>query len=450
MRTRLAITASAVAALLLSLLFVVQPAHAETGFEIRDGRLVDANGNDFVFRGVNHPHAWYTGETESFAEIADLGANSVRVVLSSGHRWTRTEAADLANVIAECKANKLICVLEVHDTTGYGEEGAAASLDQAVDYWIDMQDVLAGQEPYVLLNIGNEPWGNTNYQQWTGATTQAIDRLRDAGFDHTIVVDAPNWGQDWSFTMRDNARQIFQSDPAANLIFDVHMYGVYDTAAEIQSYLNFYVDAGLPIMVGEFGHNHSDGNPDEDAILATAEDLGIGYLGWSYSGNGGGVEYLDLVEDFNPDTLTSWGQRLFNGPNGIVETAETASVYDGSDPDPSPSPTPSPDPSPTPDPEAGCTAAYEVVNQWGGGFQGEVEVTADEDIDGWQVTWTFTNGQRITQAWNADVTSSGSAVTAVNKSYNGDLSAGQSTSFGFTGSHSGTNSAPVPTCTPRG
>ncbi len=55
--------------------------------------------------------------------------------------------------------------------------------------------------------------------------------------------------------------------------------------------------------------------------------------------------------------------------------------------------------------------------------------------------------QTVTQAWNATVTSQGSAVTARNVSYNGSLAAGASTSFGFLGSTTGTPSTPTPTCT---
>ena len=35
-----------------------------------------------------------------------------------------------------------------------------------------------------------------------------------------------------------------------------------------------------------------------------------------------------MVENFTADRLTTWGQRIFNGPNGIARTAEEASVYD--------------------------------------------------------------------------------------------------------------------------
>ncbi|NEE14689.1 beta-mannosidase, partial [Streptomyces sp. SID7499] len=67
--------------------------------------------------------------------------------------------------------------------------------------------------------------------------------------------------------------------------------------------------------------------PDEDAIMATAQSLGVGYIGWSWSGNGSGVEYLDMVNGFDANSLTGWGNRFINGANGIVATSETASVY---------------------------------------------------------------------------------------------------------------------------
>ncbi|WP_405851320.1 cellulase family glycosylhydrolase [Streptomyces sp. NBC_00090] len=305
---------------------------AVTGIHVANGRVYEANGNEFVMRGVNHAHAWYPERTGSIADIAAKGANTVRVVLASGDRWAPTSQADVSSLIGQCKANKVICVLEVHDTTGYGEDGAATSLDRAADYWISIKGALAGQEDYVVVNIGNEPFGNNGYSAWTNATKSAIGKLRGAGIDHALMVDAPNWGQDWSQTMRSNAASVFASDPDRNTIFSIHMYGVYDTAAEVQDYLNHFVGNGLPIVVGEFGDAHSDGNPDENAIMATAQSLRVGYIGWSWSGNGSGVEYLDLVNGFDANSLTSWGNRFFNGANGISSTSRTATVYgDGGD-----------------------------------------------------------------------------------------------------------------------
>ncbi|MFE3603386.1 cellulase family glycosylhydrolase [Streptomyces sp. NPDC059142] len=329
---------------LLALGTTAPPAQAAvraTGLHVSGGRLLEGNGNDFVMRGVNHAHTWYPGRTTAaLSDIKRLGANTVRVVLSTGDQWTRNDATDVANIVAQCKQNKLICVLEAHDTTGYGEQSAAVSLSRAADYWIGVQSALTGQENYVIVNIGNEPYGNTNYAGWTADTKAAIQRLRSAGFDHTLMVDAPNWGQDWSFTMRDNAASVFAADPDRNTMFSIHMYGVFDTAAKVSAYLNTFVGAGLPILVGEFGQLHSDGDPDEDAIMATTQSLGLGYLGWSWSGNSGGVEYLDMATGFDPNALSAWGQRIFRGANGIAATAKQATVYGGSSGDTTPPTTP--------------------------------------------------------------------------------------------------------------
>ncbi|MET1076224.1 MAG: cellulase family glycosylhydrolase, partial [Umezawaea sp.] len=257
MRRLMALAGTLFATLLLMTTVLTPTAPAGTerlaaaGFKVTGGRLYDATGAEFVMRGVNHAHTWYASRTtKALSDIKALGANTVRVVLSSGDQWTRNDATDVANVISQCKANKLICVLEVHDTTGYGEQAAAVTLAKAVDYWISVQSAMTGQEAYTILNIGNEPWGNTNTSAWTADTKTAIGRLRAAGFTHTLMVDAPNWGQDGSFTMRDNAASVFASDSLRNTMFSVHMYGVFDTAAEITDYLGRFQTAGLPIVVG--------------------------------------------------------------------------------------------------------------------------------------------------------------------------------------------------------
>ncbi|KUM73370.1 cellulase family glycosylhydrolase [Streptomyces curacoi] len=337
---RVAAVVAALLGLLVPLLSLATPAQAAaTGIHIQNGRLLEGNGNDFVMRGVNHAHTWYPGETQSLADVKALGANTVRVVLSDGHRWTKNSAEDVAGVIAQCKANRLICVLEVHDTTGYGEEAAAGTLDHAADYWIGLKDVLTGEENYVIINIGNEPWGNTNPAGWTEPTIAAVKKLRGAGFAHTIMVDAPNWGQDWQGVMRANAQSVYDADPTGNLIFSIHMYSVYDTAQEITDYLNAFVNAELPILIGEFGGPPDQwGDPDEDTMMAAAQQLKLGYLAWSWSGNTDPI--LDLAIDFDPTRLSSWGQRVFNGANGIAATSKEATVYASGGGDTTPPTTP--------------------------------------------------------------------------------------------------------------
>jgi poly(3-hydroxybutyrate) depolymerase len=96
-----------------------------------------------------------------------------------------------------------------------------------------------------------------------------------------------------------------------------------------------------------------------------------------------------------------------------------------------------------------CTAGYRITGQWQGGFQAEVTVTAGSAaLAGWRVSWTFANGQAITQIWGGRNTPSGSTQNVTNESWNGNLAAGASTTFGFLGRWTGTNSAPALTCAP--
>ena len=93
---------------------------------------------------------------------------------------------------------------------------------------------------------------------------------------------------------------------------------------------------------------------------------------------------------------------------------------------------------------AGCAVAYTVTSQWSGGFGGDVKVTnlGSTAINGWTLTWSFTAGQSVTQAWNATVAQSGGAVTATNMSYNASIATGATTSFGFNGAWTGANAVP--------
>ncbi|WP_211268909.1 cellulose-binding domain-containing protein, partial [Actinoplanes subtropicus] len=93
---------------------------------------------------------------------------------------------------------------------------------------------------------------------------------------------------------------------------------------------------------------------------------------------------------------------------------------------------------------SGCQVSYTVSSQWQGGFGASVAITnLGDPIDGWTLRWSFGAGQTVSQAWNATVTQSGAAVTAVSMSYNAALATGASTSFGFNGGWTGSN--PVPT-----
>ncbi|WP_460070951.1 cellulose binding domain-containing protein [Streptomyces sp. YKOK-I1] len=98
-----------------------------------------------------------------------------------------------------------------------------------------------------------------------------------------------------------------------------------------------------------------------------------------------------------------------------------------------------------PTPTGACAVTYTITNQWTGGFQADVKLanTGTSAWSGWSLNWSFPNGQTVSQLWNADYTQSGAAVTAKNVTWNANVAAGASVSFGFTGSWTGTNAKPT-------
>jgi len=104
---------------------------------------------------------------------------------------------------------------------------------------------------------------------------------------------------------------------------------------------------------------------------------------------------------------------------------------------------------PTTPPAGACAAAYRVVSEWTGGFQGEVTVrnSSAGPSSGWTATFGFADGQQITQAWKATVTQTGAAVRARDAGWNGTLAAGATATFGFLASSTGTNGRPAVACT---
>ncbi|MEW2327163.1 cellulose binding domain-containing protein [Micromonospora chersina] len=143
-----------------------------------------------------------------------------------------------------------------------------------------------------------------------------------------------------------------------------------------------------------------------------------------------------------------WYPALTAALRGTTPTP-TASPTGGPTPTPGTTPSGGPTPTPTGPSGTGCTATYRIVGQWQGGFQGEVTVrnSGTAPVSGWTARFTLADGQRITQSWSAEVSQSGTAVTARNASWNGSLAPGAQTTFGFLAGGAGANPVPVVSCT---
>lgn len=298
---------------------------ASNGFYVNGTSIYDANGNIFKMRGLNIPHAWFSSYTEtSIKAAASLGANTVRVVLSDGQIYSKTSSGEVEYIVNLCKQNNLICILEVHDTTG---SDSTSYLNNAVNYWIELKNLLNSNTKYVILNIANEWYGSWNGSGWAEGYKSAIKSLRNAGINNMLMVDCAGWGQ-YPDSIKYNGKEVFNADSQRNTVFSIHMYEYAGgDSTTVKTNIDNALSIGVPVVIGEFGAQHTNGDVDEQTILNYCAQKGVGYLGWSWKGNGSGLEYLDISNTWDGSSLTDWGNTLFYGTNGIKSTASVCSVY---------------------------------------------------------------------------------------------------------------------------
>lgn len=296
-----------------------------TGFCVDGTVLRDANGIPFLMRGVNHMYTWYPEETpDALCAISDAGCNCVRIVLADGTRWPQNTADEVAQIIRTCKENRLIAILEVHDTTG---SNALSGLNTAAQYFIDIKDVLIGQEAHVILNIANEWPTAVDTPTWKSGYLQILPLLRQAGLNHAVMIDCNGGGQSGRCMQRAGA-EILDADPLHNVFFSLHVYESVATSEKIEKNLRYATDQGLCVCVGEFGYLHNDTSIDVDFLLSYCREQQIGYLAWCWKGNASPNEHLDLSQDWaNPELTPDWGVRVVDGKDGISQTAEICSVF---------------------------------------------------------------------------------------------------------------------------
>jgi hypothetical protein len=221
--------------------------------------------------------------------------------------------------------------------------------------------------------------------------------------------------------------------------------------------------AELMVWLNHTGSVQPVGSRVGTATIAGATwDVWFGNSGWnviSYVRQSTTTSASFAVSAFWNDIVSrGYGQRSWyvtsvqagfepwvNG-TGLAVTNFSYSIGGGGNtsPPPSPSPAPSPSVSPTTGGGSACRVTY-TPQQWQGGFTANVTVanTGGSAINGWTLTFNFPGDQRVSNAWNATVTQSGSSVTAKNVSFNGALPPGGNASFGFQGTWSSSNPAPT-------
>jgi hypothetical protein len=211
------------------------PYNTGNGFFVLNGKLYDANGNEFRFRGIDRNHY----DSNSSAGLAKSGANVVRIFVETNYGATW---AQLANIVqTQHIANKEVPIVTAPNTTsGTGTScntDAGVLSDVVANSWVATASTWTPLDHWMIANIANE-WGPSNSTVWRDSYVSAIAAMRDAGYLGTLLIDSGGCGQDLD-DLVNYSGAVFDSDPQRNIMFALHPYGsVNDYQASIAHIAN--------------------------------------------------------------------------------------------------------------------------------------------------------------------------------------------------------------------
>jgi mannan endo-1,4-beta-mannosidase len=318
-------------------------------WSVQGGKLLDPNGIPFVFRGVTIDHTLAPEKTlQAIKDVAALGANSAQIEFAINPTWVsgefpRKATLEIREIIKACKDNKLVCVLEANDASGYSQSSGSVTPTFIASYWglSDMRDALNGSQSHIIIGFSNQIF-DSHYtsQDYEVRMNTYLGQLRDAlpaGF--MILIDGNKWGQDTDSAMLQFAQKNINSGSYLNskLLYSIDFFDAYTDPLKARDYIASFAQLGAPLVIGGFGpvpyyHPHNIEprpavvyNLPAQSVMQYAEQYGAGYFGWSWSGNQNPA--LDLANNWDVNNLTGWGDLLFNGADGIKATATLATHF---------------------------------------------------------------------------------------------------------------------------
>ena len=286
------------------------------------GNWLNPEGYMFGFKKVNSPHfinemlcqlvgpdeaAAFWAEykdryitRDDIAFIASCGANVIRLPFHyklftdedfMGLTARQDGFARVDQVVEWCREFKLYLILDMHDCPG-GQTGD--NIDDSYGYpWLltseksqqqfcDIWQRIAKRyknEPVILgYELMNEPiahyfeedlallMGNLEPLQ-----KRAVAAIRQVDKKHIVLLGGAIWNSvfdcfsDWTYD--------------SNIMYSCHRYGGEPTADAIRSFIDFRDKTGLPMYMGELGHNTDEW---QSRFVETMEQNNIGWTFWPY------------------------------------------------------------------------------------------------------------------------------------------------------------------------
>ena len=229
--------------------------------------------------------------------IARQGANTIRLPFNyrlftdedyMGRSREQDGFARIDSVVNWCRAAGLYLILDMHDCPG-GQTGD--NIDDGHGYpWLfesepsqqlfcDIWQRIAARyqdEPVILgYELMNEPIAHyfENKEDLNKKLEplyqRAVKAIRQVDKNHVILLGGARWNSDF-YMFND-----WKFDD--NIMYTCHRYGGDATAEAIKDYIDFRDKTGLPMYMGETGHNS---NEWQAQLVDVMKKANIGYTFW--------------------------------------------------------------------------------------------------------------------------------------------------------------------------
>ncbi len=238
---------------------------------------------------------------DDIAFIARTGANTIRLPFNyklftledyMGKNDDNEGFRLMDQTVEWCRRYGLYLILDMHDCPG-GQTGD--NIDNGYGYpWlfecVESQQLFCDiwkrialrykDEPVILgYELMNEPIAtkfpkelqNTLNKHLEPLYKKATQAIREVDNNHIILLGGAQWNgnfepfSDWTFD--------------GKIMYTCHRYGGEPTKAAIQSIIDFRDKTGLPMFMGEIGHNTDQWQAD---FCRTMRESNIGYTFWPY------------------------------------------------------------------------------------------------------------------------------------------------------------------------
>lgn len=297
-------------------------------FRVQGAKLFDPNGVEFRVRGNNRTHV----------DNTHIVANRFK---SNTTRWLAYFINDPDRTIRDITradnggstlGSKSVAIPGDWAQTCKDED---AVFEQIVQRWVAAAPKYNAIARTSIINIANE-YSPSSDEKWRDKYSDAVKRIRAAGYHGNIQVDARGCGQEASSVIR-YGQAVLAADPERNVHFSVHVYGAFYSvkygqtkewrSQDLVTTFDALQATGLHIVLGEVGPGPllggGLGGPSPTkipatAIVAEAEARGFGWLLWSSDDNTEtnamcNNDSFCFTYDTNKDelgaNLTDWGKQ---------------------------------------------------------------------------------------------------------------------------------------------